>query len=167
MVIQTEMRIKLARLAVAVAARLGSTEGEECESIVVEPEHVHFIARRLQRIYDRDSMSYDAFSRSVDPRKLGPHIEKVLRALGQEGAGALLRMKFISKTILADLLGDKEAGQKAWNMLLRSHGVENRTGRGYSMTEPMIARLKSDLVKLPRTPSAGPLNDPIEVEEFA
>jgi hypothetical protein len=159
LVVRTEQRIKIARLSVALAARLGSTEEPDCEKIIVRPEHVHYVCRRIQAIYDRNSMGYDGFSRSVDPRKLGPYVDKVLRALGKEGAGALLRMRFVSKSILTDLFSDKDAGNKAWNLLLRSHGVENRTGRGYSMTEPMITRLKADISKLPQNPSASPLNE--------
>lgn len=159
LVVRTEQRIKLARLSVALAARVGSAEEPDCERLIVKPEHVHYVGRRLQEIYDRDSMGYLGFSKSVDPRKLGPYVDKVLRALGQEGAGALLRMRYVSKTILTDLFSDKDAGHKAWNLLLRSNGVENKTGRGYSMTEPMISRLKADMQSLPTHPSAGPLNE--------
>lgn len=56
-----EQRIKLARMSVALAARLFSTD--DGERVVVYPAHVEYIEQWLNEIYTKPSMGYDAFSR--------------------------------------------------------------------------------------------------------
>jgi hypothetical protein len=55
-----EQRIKVAKLSVALAARLFSTE--DGETIVVKPEHVDFVRDFLEQIFSKPSMAYDLFS---------------------------------------------------------------------------------------------------------
>ena len=55
-------RIKIAKLAIAVAARLFSTD-KKGESIVVKKEHVAFIGEYLDRIYKSRTLGYHEFSR--------------------------------------------------------------------------------------------------------
>lgn len=57
-----EMRIKVARLAVAVACRLFSTD--DGENVIVKPEHVNFVYKYLDGIYSKASMSYDLYSQN-------------------------------------------------------------------------------------------------------
>jgi hypothetical protein len=58
-----EQRIKVARLAVAVAARVfSSTADGEC--VVVTPEHVEFVKTYLDSIYSKPSMAFDIHSRA-------------------------------------------------------------------------------------------------------
>lgn len=56
-----EQRIKIARLSVALAGRLFSTD-ETYKNIVVKPEHVKYIYHFLDRQYSKTSMGYDLFS---------------------------------------------------------------------------------------------------------
>jgi len=58
-----EQRIKVARMAVALAARLFSTE--DGEKILVKKEHVEFIGNFLDTIYSKPSMSYDLYSEGI------------------------------------------------------------------------------------------------------
>ena len=55
-----EQRIKIAKLAVAIAARTFSTD--DGEIIIVRPEHVEFINSFLDKIYSKPAMGYDMFS---------------------------------------------------------------------------------------------------------
>lgn len=57
-----EQRIKIARLAVSLAARLFSTD--DGNSIVVKAEHAQYIVEYLKQIYNKSSMSYNLFSLS-------------------------------------------------------------------------------------------------------
>jgi len=57
-------RIKLAKMAVAAAARVFSTD-ETCEKVIVKPEHVHFVAEVQQEAYDKPSMGYKQYSEKV------------------------------------------------------------------------------------------------------
>ena len=56
-----DMRLKLARLSIAVAARTASTD-ETYENIVVHPEHVNFVVNFLQEVYDAPALQYDKMS---------------------------------------------------------------------------------------------------------
>lgn len=56
-----DMRLKLARLSIAAAARTASTD-ETYESIIVKPEHVRFIVDFLQSVYDASALQYDKMS---------------------------------------------------------------------------------------------------------
>jgi len=58
-----EQRLKLARMATALACRLFSTE--DGEIVLVTPEHVQEIVDFLQEVFDKPSMGYDAFSANV------------------------------------------------------------------------------------------------------
>jgi ribosomal protein L13 len=55
-------RIKIAKLAVAVAARLHSTD-KTGELIVVKKEHVSFVGEFLDRLYKSKTLGYHEFSR--------------------------------------------------------------------------------------------------------
>lgn len=56
-----DMRLKLARLSIAAAARTASTD-ETYENIVVHPEHVKFVVNFLQEVYDAPALQYDKMS---------------------------------------------------------------------------------------------------------
>ena len=58
-----EQRIKIARLAVATAARVYSTSPDG-ESVVVTPEHVEFVGEFLDSIYKKPSMAFDLYSKA-------------------------------------------------------------------------------------------------------
>ena len=56
-----DMRLKLARLSIAAAARTASTD-ETYEVIIVKPEHVDFVVDFLQEVYDAPALQYDKMS---------------------------------------------------------------------------------------------------------
>lgn len=56
-----DMRLKIARLAIAAAARTASTD-ESYEHIIVRPEHVEFVVGFLQECYDAPSLQYNRMS---------------------------------------------------------------------------------------------------------
>lgn len=58
-----EQRIKLARLAVAAAARVFSSDAGG-QRVVVLPTHVEFVAEFLDEIYRKPSMSFDVYSKA-------------------------------------------------------------------------------------------------------
>ncbi len=60
----SDQRLKLARLAVAAAARTFSSD-EQGETIVVRPEHVRFVVGYLTRVYNAASMSYGEYSEQM------------------------------------------------------------------------------------------------------
>lgn len=56
-----DVRLKLARLSIAAAARTASTD-DTYETIIVKPEHVDFIVNFLQEVYDAPALQYDKMS---------------------------------------------------------------------------------------------------------
>jgi hypothetical protein len=58
-----EQRIKLARLAVAAAARVFSTNAGG-DIVIVTPHHVEFVAQFLDAIYTKPSMAFDLYSKA-------------------------------------------------------------------------------------------------------
>lgn len=58
----SEMRIKLARLSVAAAVRVFSTD-DTGQIVLVTPEHVQFVQDFLVQCYDKPTMSYDIFTK--------------------------------------------------------------------------------------------------------
>lgn len=56
-----EMRVKVAKLSVALAARLHSSPDDK--QVLVTKAHVQFIKEFLDQIYSKDSLAYDLYSR--------------------------------------------------------------------------------------------------------
>lgn len=57
-----DMRFKIARLSIATAARLFSTD-ESCEKVIVKPDHVLFAVTLLMHLYTRQNFRYHEWSR--------------------------------------------------------------------------------------------------------
>src|SRR5690606_8678318 len=56
-----EQRVKLARLAVAVAALFFSAS-EDGQSVIVRPEHVQFAAEFLEALYAKPSLAFNEYA---------------------------------------------------------------------------------------------------------
>ena len=98
----SEQRIKVIRLATALAARLFSTvTGEE---VVVTPEHVAEVTRFMQACYDKPSMGYDAFSRAT--KKVATIPDNELDEIKRE------MKKFRDWTTLRDILLELDTFKK-------------------------------------------------------
>jgi hypothetical protein len=110
------IRVKIAKIAAAVAARTFSTD-KSGERIIVAPHHVKFATSFLRMIYGKSSMGYDLFSKTsaaasviVDKRE----VKKTLRTISQNPSvliSGLLEMHHITKQNLTDFLGDPTLAQ--------------------------------------------------------
>jgi len=140
LVIETEQRNKIARLAVATACRVFSHDGTG-ENVLVLPDHVDAACRAVCRMYRSETMGYDAWTRSKRTGDLGDDVEKVLQALGAQGMTTLLNMDSLREKDLRDILGGKEEGSKAYSILLLNKAIEKRHG-SWRLTSAMIDRLK-------------------------
>lgn len=105
-VIGAEMRIKLARLAVALACRLYSTD-ETGENVIVTQAHVDVVSEFLQKVYDGSVLGYRDYSdqrrreKSVgDTTELEKHIND-----NEETINMLLDMNKIQLNDLSDIFG--------------------------------------------------------------
>ena len=75
-------RIKIARLAVAAAARVFSTD-ETGTQVIVTKEHVEFVRDYLEEIYSKDSLNYSGFSSGdfIDAQAAEKNSDGVLKYL--------------------------------------------------------------------------------------
>jgi hypothetical protein len=81
---RSEQRIRLARLACAMAARLYSTD-ETAQQLLVRPEHVVLVVEFLRAAYDAPAMRYDRYSKvrrsaqAFTSEQLGSCLERLRR----------------------------------------------------------------------------------------
>jgi hypothetical protein len=104
------IRIKIAKIAAAIAARTFSAD-ESGEVLIVNVDHVEYACSMLRTLYAKPSMGYDAYSRqtisSTTIRDKGP-IHKAFEAYGkvEETMEGLLQIHRITVDGLADYIGD-------------------------------------------------------------
>lgn len=139
-----DQRIKLARLAVAAAARVFSSD-DEGERVMVRGEHCEFVYRFLDKIYKKKSLAYDLYSRQrfADEKLSNP--QKVTEALddrGPEFVNILLDMSFISMADI-EVLGDleRQEAKEFLSILVRNRCLK-RARSGFFKTPAFIELLK-------------------------
>jgi 5S rRNA maturation endonuclease (ribonuclease M5) len=108
--VQSEnIRIKLAKLAASIAARVFSTD-DTCEKVLVELDHVECAVEFLDMIYTKESMGYDSYSemaRATSEVGERTRVENVLNLGGDpETRKAAIRGLVELHRITADSLGD-------------------------------------------------------------
>lgn len=94
LILRQDVRIKVARLAVAIAARLFSTE--DGSTLTVRPEHARAASRFLETIYGDDRFGYRYLSRRADreSKKAVSNEDKALKVInGWHGLGGFLLMR--------------------------------------------------------------------------
>lgn len=108
-----DQRLKIARLAVAAAACVVSTD-DEYKNVIVKPEHVQFVTDFMHEIYDAKSFGYDRLS-DQDASTSDTSITNInkLRALflalpmvdANEMAAILYQLPYFSRATLEDYTG--------------------------------------------------------------
>jgi len=139
-------RIKLAKLAVATAARVFSTD-DLGEHVIVRLEHVEFAYAFLEQIYSKTSLDYKGFS----DRELGDyHLamekqEDVLNYLQAfpDVADLLDRQDFVLPKHFEEQLGlMREASQEHVSFFNRTRMLVEANNRGYRKTAAFIGILR-------------------------
>jgi hypothetical protein len=138
-------RIKIARLAVATAIRVFSTE--DGEKVIVKKEHVDFIEKFLMTQYD-DSTSLDYLNYTTNNRLDASSIYENVLILYQalpdviELNKILMTTKYWVKNDLGDMLGyDKDQLHDVMKMLARNRLIEKVHGQ-YRMSTSGIDFVK-------------------------
>lgn len=139
-----DQRIKLARLAVAAAARVFSSD-DEGERVMVRGEHCEFIYRFLDKIYKKKSLAYDLYSRQrfSDEKLANPDVvREALEEQDIDFVNILLDMSFISMAdieVLADL--DRIEAKQLLSIFVRNRCLK-RARSGFFKTPAFIELLK-------------------------
>lgn len=106
LVSEAEQPLKLAKFASSLAARLFSTD--DGVRLLVRPEHVEYICRFMQEVYDAPNFRYDSWSVK---RNAGAKIHdrnemhEFLKRIGYRGALNLLSLEKMRANDLAEMLG--------------------------------------------------------------
>jgi hypothetical protein len=139
-----ELPEKLARLSVALAARLfNSPDGI---NLVVRPEHVQFVSEFLESLYSRPNMGYDQYSKKLFEAESLPNSEEVIERVkpyGMELISGLLSYDIIRQNVLEDLTGlDRDQVRGLLSFLVRSRCLRPEH-TWYRKSAPFIKLLKS------------------------
>ena len=142
LVVPSEQRIKLARMAVACAIMTGHVVDEK---IVVEPNHVEFVHNYLNEIYDKHICSYDEYSRLEKARYTLRNTEKVKEYLNKDTniVDQLLDVERITQTDLQEIfnLDVRSEIRKLVNQFVSSKALK-RCSAGYEKTPAFIQFLR-------------------------
>jgi len=139
-------RIKLARMAVAIAARLYSTD-ESGQKVIVKEDHVHFARQYLEEIYSKPSLDYSGYSRqekeSEEASQQATADVKTFCQSFPDVADIFMRQSYIKTQDLEEQLAiEKNTAKEHIHLLSRSRMIE-RTQYGYRKSPGFIALLRS------------------------
>lgn len=165
-----DQRIKIARLAIAAAARTFSSDSSG-EQIVVTPAHVEFAHRYLEAIYTKPSMAYDEFSlQHREATDLTPQLtQEIANALyhlqprqrGEKGGWQRLldvlrsfRRPFLLRQ-LAEMLSLDEEDTRQLMSAFVAYNLVRHSSHGYVKTPRFIAWLRAaDTIEVVEQPEA-------------
>ena len=137
-------RIKIARLAVAIAARTFSTS-ESYEDIIVNKEHVQDAVRFIDILYDMPTLGYAARSRErlLDVEEATEHREEIRHyLLERRGLAKLLRStsRFRRQDLEEVMNVDRENANAIINKLYGARMLR-KEGGGDNIVEPILHEL--------------------------
>jgi len=136
----SNIRLKLARISVAMAARVFSTD-DSYERLIVKPEHVEDAVAFLQRLYEMKGFGYAERSREYlnDREEAAHNYDDVKQYLvGRKGLSKFLRStgRFQPKDLESFMSLSREEANGVVNTLWNARMV--RKERGEVVVEPML-----------------------------
>ena len=138
-------RIKLARLAIAVACRVFSTDVTGTQ-VIVKPDHVEYSASYLHEIYRKQSLGYWDFSQQIkeQERVAVQARDKVMTFLTQQPMAGNLFMQHSTVTSrdMEDLCDLDRNSVRRFLQFLAKSGMISKTSNGYSKTPAFITILR-------------------------
>lgn len=153
-------KLKIARLAAALAARLFSHDADDPSVLSVRKDHVLFVTNWLRRIYSEDVFGYKEYSRAqqfasslIDPDVIRRHLRTLKHP--SDFCELILHTDRISRTDIEDWCEcDSTDAQRLLSFLVRKHAIY-RSGRDYVKTVGFIDLLKSVRDSMPKTAEVG------------
>jgi len=132
------IRIKLAKISAAIAARIFSTD-EKYQNLIIDAPHVRCACQFLRMIYSKQSMAYEMYSRMAATSMTIDNIEdvsKVFKNLGDfrdSTITGLLELNKISFDNLSDYTADLSIARSLVGELVRLRCLtRNETGGWYA-----------------------------------
>ena len=142
-----DQRLKLARMAAAIAARTFSTD-ETGSCIVVRKCHAEFVHAFLDRIYSNPTFGYSDYSRLIqgenrvsDPQEIMDLVKGLANA--KDVIRSLLDWQGFSVPDWMDVTEhDKDEARMALGILVRKNAIKRGRGGLYYKCPPFIAMLR-------------------------
>lgn len=153
LVIKAEEKDKIARLTVALAARLFSTD-EACKQCIVKPEHAAAIYYYLNAAYKKESFRYYDFSKRKALEE--EEIKKTLRGYGKRIISTLLQYSVINQTLINGMVADRKTGRALWSWLLTSGCLEQTPKSSLLRKTTEFASILRQLQRESNLPEAPP-----------
>lgn len=146
---RADLRLKLARIAAAVAARLFSTD-IDAKKVLITTSHVDFAATFMDRSYRKKSMAYFEYARKYkqdnhysEAKKI--NIKKTLTSFGEESdsiIATMLDVDLLSKPSFTDMVNlDNDDMKRLWKYLVGER-LLRKTTKGYRKTPAFTRFLK-------------------------
>ena len=136
-------RIKLARLSIAIACRLYSTD--DGENVIVKKEHADFVFNYLNNIYSKPSLGYSELSAQFkhEEQLVENAKPKMMKSLDQNRsmANILLNTPVINARIIEELLNMTREESKAWMKYLQQNGMIRMYANGNSRITQGFTRI--------------------------
>lgn len=152
----SDLRKKLARMAIALAGLLHSTD-EAHEKVIVKPEHVDYISDFMQVVYDNSNARLDVYSaKSKEESELTEEeAETVTTALenmdfdgnapiSMEILELFKKNDILKPSEIIDMLGFERAEVNARLAILTKHSMIKRTREGLRKLPKFIEYLNTD-----------------------
>jgi hypothetical protein len=170
---RSDLRLKIARIACAVAARLFSTD-DEAKKVLVNKEHVEYAATFMDRSYRSDAMNYFQYARrwkqdNYFTQEKRDDITRTLKSFTNYDliVSTLLDIDYFSKRQFGEMLDmDKGDLEKLWALFMKYRLVSTASGgRGYKKSVAFTRFLKqlgnttSGYEETPKGPAA-PVAEP-------
>ncbi len=139
-------RIKIARMSVATAARVFSTD-ENGEKVIVKPEHVRFAVDFMDQAYKKPSLAYYAYSQVEKENErvaaqFKDEVVNYVRSFPELGE-LFLRQHYVSARDLEEQLSiDRDVAKEHLTFLARKRMITRTTG-GYRKTPAFITLLRN------------------------
>lgn len=151
-----DQRLKIARLAVAAAACVYSTD--DGTSVIVKPEHVAFVVDFLNSIYDSKAMGYDRFS--ADEFENSDTTDAAMQRLRnqfialpfashdvQEIIKSMYQLTYFSRNTLEDATGLDRDELRHLMQFLISNSIVEKAGLEYKRTPLGLAFIENMLLQ--------------------
>lgn len=159
-----DMRIKLARLSAALAARLYSTV--DGHKLIIQPQHVRWIYSFLCRIYSKPSMAYDLYSRNKYEEAIIKDEGAVRFLLSSYGVDFLKRLLYLKQIAIIDIDVLVNNRDKAKDLLTKLYLMNalKKVRTFYVHTSAFIILLKRMINELDPEAVLAPENKKVVVE---
>lgn len=163
-----DMRIKLARLSAALAARLYSTT--DGENLIIIPEHTIWIYNFLVRIYDKPSMAYNLYSQEryeeskIKDEKFVRSVVGTISLNSIEFVKRLLQLKQIAIMDIEVLTNDRDKAKSFLTQLYLANAIK-KVRTYYVHTSAFIILLKRIINEAEGTTIAEPQYNQKQLED--